>query len=162
MNTFKCKENSQNEDQLQIWGKLQNEEKIFFEIGVHHEELLQRWVYFFGTKEEAEKYYYVAHLNANRGEVMSYQGLVRSVDENFDDIIEDQSTFNVGVKTGKRLFVNQNMEYTLTIRRKVLEQNHQDDAQADRQVVPVNRCLEQSDQESFNFEIQELSDGSSL
>ena len=164
-NTFKCRESPQNnDDQLQIWGKLQNETgQIFFEIGVQHGELLQRWVYFFGTKEEAEKYYYVAHLNANCGEVMSYQGLVRSVDENFDGIIEDQSTFNVGVKTGKRLFVNQNMEYTLTIRRKIQEQIHNASDEVDRQIVPYNRNVDQQcDQESFNFEIQEISDGSSL
>ena len=138
-------------EKLQIWSKLRDGEgRIFFEFGVQHEELLHRWVYYFGPKEEASQFYYVAHFKANRGEVLSYQGIARSVDENFDDIIEDQSTFNVGVKSGRRLFTGLSMEYTLTIRK--IAKDEQNDA---NETVDGLNDLDTADNSSFNFELQD-------
>ena len=151
--TFKIIEhaNQDKDDKLQIWAKLQDDEgRIFFELGVQHEELLHRWVYFFGTKDQADQFYYVAHFKANKGEVLSYQGVVRSVDENFDDIIEDQSTFNVGVKTGKRLFTGNRMEYTLTIRKI----NDEEQCEENRLNVAFD-AEDDEDTVSFNFELQD-------
>ena len=151
MNTYKCRDNCASDtENLQIWAKLEGENgEIFYEIGVQHEELLHRWVYFFGTPEQAEEYCFFVHLNANKGEVLTYQGPVRSVDESFEDILENQGTFNVGIKTGKRLFISQNMEYTLTIRKLVTNSQNREPVREEPDGYTT------TDQESVDFEIQE-------
>ena len=94
--------------------------KTFFEVGLVKDQVMFRWVYFYGYPDEAKDFYYFVSIKKeDSDEELTYLGQVHSLVLHFNDIIKDYEAFFVPLKKiEKFLDCNANLKFDVKILRK--------------------------------------------
>ena len=88
----------------------------FFEVWYKREKSMYMWVYFLGDPCEADRFQYHIHLKKASGREVAYFGKVKSINEEFGTILDDENTFTISMEMIQRYSNELNLEYTLKIR----------------------------------------------
>ena len=75
------------------------------------------WFYIIGSPAEARHYRYEMKFDKNRGKVIKFDGMVRSINEDYESFCESEDTFEMSFGMVKKyLNAMSQLEYTFKIR----------------------------------------------
>ena len=94
--------------------------KTVVEVGLVKDQVMFRWVYFYGYPDEAmDFFYFVSIKKEDSDEELTYLGQVHSLVHHFNDIIKDYDAFFLPTrKIEKFLDSNANLKFDVKILRK--------------------------------------------
>ena len=94
--------------------------KTFFEVGIIKDQVMFRWVYFYGFPDEAENFYYRFSIKKeDSDEELTYLGQTHPLVKHYSSIIEDYDAFFAPVKKiEKFLDSDANLKFDVKILRK--------------------------------------------
>ena len=89
----------------------------FIEMLYNKDNTIYIWVYLLGDPHEADRFQYHVHLKKESGKETTFFGKVKSVNQSYSDLLEDENVCVTSTKMIRRYLNDQGqLEYTLKIR----------------------------------------------